>query len=92
VGFFQPGAASPTQVVDMPLTAFLIRRVVDLPAWAALAMQSSLVADIRSAGLVTPIGVVYTYRVRGVWAGGTTGWSDSSQPFVRCATTAAASR
>jgi hypothetical protein len=90
VGFFQPGAGSPAQVVDVPLTAFLVRRVVDLPSWAVVAMQSSLVADIRGAGLATPIGVVYTYRVRGVWGGGTTAWSDGSQPFVRCATAAAA--
>jgi hypothetical protein len=90
VGFFQPGAASAAQVIDVPLTAFLVRRVVDLPSWAALAMQTSLVADIRSAGLATPLGVVYTYRVRGVWPGGTTAWSESSQPFVRCASTAAA--
>ena len=90
VGFFLPDAPSPAQTVDVPLTAFLIRRVVDLPSWASLAMQSSLVADIRSAGLATPLGVVYTYRVRGVWAGGTTAWSDSSQPFVRCAAAAVA--
>jgi hypothetical protein len=90
VGFFQPGALSEAQTVDLPLTAFLVRRTVDLPSWAALAMQSSLVVDIRSAGLATPLGVVYTYRVRGVWAGGTTAWSDSSQPFVRCGEAAVA--
>lgn len=92
VGFFQRGASSPTQIVDVPLTAFLVRRVIDLPSWAVLAMQSSLVADIRSAGLSTPLGVVYTYRVRGVWSGGTTEWSEPSQLFVRCAATATATR
>lgn len=92
VGFFQPGAASPAQVVDLPLAAFMTRRVIDMPAWAVAALQTSLVADIGSAGLATPIGLVYTYRVRGVWAGGTTGWSNSSQPFVRCTATAAVAR
>jgi len=92
VGFFQPGAPGPTQIVNVELTSFLTRRVVDLPSWAAAAMQSSLVVDIRSAGLGTPIGVVHTYKVRGVWSGGTTAWSESSQPFVRCAATASAAR
>lgn len=90
VGFFQPGASSPTQVVDLPLTALLIRRVIDLPPSAALALQLNLVADIRTAGLATPLAIVYTYGVRGVWAGGTTAWSERSQPFVRCAAAATA--
>jgi hypothetical protein len=66
--------------------------VVDLPTWAAAPLQNSLVVDIRSAGLGTPIGVVYTYKVRGVWSGGNTAWSESSQPFVRCAASSAVAR
>lgn len=84
VGFFRTGAAAATQVVDVPLSAFLVRMVVDLPSSVVKDMQGSLVLDIRGAGLATPIGSVFTYRVRGVWAGGTTAWSDPSPSFVRC--------
>jgi hypothetical protein len=84
VGFFLPGASAASQVVDVSLTSFLIKMVVDLPAAAVQQMQGSLVLDIRRAGLATPIGSVFTYRVRGVWSGGFTSWSDPSQTFVRC--------
>ncbi len=84
VGFFLPRAASPVTVVAMPLTAFLERRVVDLPDSELAAMQRTQVASITSAGLATPLGRIYTYRVRGVWSGGTTAWSAPSPPFVRC--------
>lgn len=84
VGFFLPRAASPVTIVAMPLTAFLERRAIDLPDSELAAMQRTQVASIASAGLATPLGHVYTYRVRGVWSGGTTAWSAASPPFVRC--------
>jgi hypothetical protein len=84
VGFFLPRATSPVTVVNMPMAAFLERRVVDLPPGELDAMERTQVASISSAGLSTPIGHVYTYRVRGVWAGGATAWSAPSPRFVRC--------
>ena len=74
VGFFLPRAAAPVTIVNMPFAAFLERRVIDLPESELAAMQRTQVASISSAGLATPLGRVYTYRVRGVWSGGTTAW------------------
>ena len=84
VGFFREGASSAERTVDLGREAFLLRRVVDLPSSVAATIQQSFVTMIRTAGLTTPNGVVYTYRVRGIWAGGTTAWSEPSEPFVTC--------
>jgi len=84
VGFFPPGAHTAAGLVDLPLNAFLERRTFDLPPGEVEAMGRTLVAPIAGAGLSTPPGRVFTYRVRGVWTGGTTAWSDPSGPFVRC--------
>jgi hypothetical protein len=84
VGFFLPRAQGAVSVIDVPLDAFLERLVFDLPQGDSDAMQRTLVAGIASAGLATPIGHLYTYRVRGVWPGGTTAWSAPSPLFVRC--------
>ncbi|MBP7569161.1 MAG: hypothetical protein KBA95_03765 [Acidobacteria bacterium] len=84
VGFFLPGAAAAAGIVNLGPDAFLERLAFDLPPWEIEAMGRTLVAPIASAGLSTPPGRVFTYRVRGVWAGGTTAWSGPSDPFVRC--------
>jgi len=84
VGIFREGASSPERTVDLGREAFLIRRVVDLPADMAATFQQSFVTMIQTSGLATANGVVYTYRVRGVWAAGTTAWSEPSQPFATC--------
>ena len=85
VGYFLPRASQPVSTVDLPMSAFLERRAFDLPPGELDEMEGSLAASITSAGLATPIGHVYTYRVRGVWSRGTTAWSAPSQAFVRCA-------
>ncbi|HOC19096.1 MAG TPA: hypothetical protein PKK95_12550, partial [Vicinamibacterales bacterium] len=84
VGFFLPGAAAAAGIVNLGPDAFLERLAFDLPPWEIEAMGRTLVAPIASAGLSTPPGRAFTYRVRGVWAGGTTAWSGPSDPFVRC--------
>ncbi len=84
VGFFPPGASTAAGTVNLSLDAFLERRSFDLPPWEVKAMERTLVASIASAGLLAPAGRIFTYRVRGVWPGGATAWSEPSQPFVRC--------
>ncbi len=84
VGIFREGFSSPDRTVDLGREAFLLRRVVDIPAGVATTMQQSFVTMIQASGLGTANGVVYTYRVRGVWGGGTTAWSEPSDPFVTC--------
>jgi len=84
VGIFREGASSPERTVDLGREAFLIRRVVDLPAGMAATFQQSFVTMIQTSGLATANGIVYAYRVRGAWGGGTTAWSESSEPFVMC--------
>jgi len=83
VGIFREGFSSPERTVDLGREAFLLRRVVDLPG-AATTMQQSFVTMIQASGLGTANGIVYTYRVRGVWGGGTTAWSEPSDPFATC--------
>jgi len=75
VGIFREGDSSPERTVDLGREAFLIRRIVDVPAGVATNLQQSFVTMIQASGLATANGVVYTYRVRGVWGGGTTAWS-----------------
>ena len=84
VGFFREGASSPERTVDLSRDAFLLRRVADIPSSVATTLQQSFVTMISSAGLSTPAGIVFTYRVRGVWGSGTTAWSEPSQPFATC--------
>jgi hypothetical protein len=84
VGIFREGSTTPDRTVDLGRDAFLIRRVVDLPAGAAATFQQSFTTMIQASGLGTATGVVYTYKVRGVWGGGSTAWSEPSQLFANC--------
>ena len=83
VGFFRPGASSPDGTVTLGREGLMLRGNTS---------RQPLVVVIQRAGLAPPEGVVYTYRVRGLWSGGTTAWSEPSEPFVTCPGTAASGR